>query len=431
MKDIDFDELDKAVNRFLSEDIAEKVQTVATPEKTEDVTEYIGLAEGRDKPLGRTAKELHSQSVATGGGQAPRTGRFMDIMRPSQDKAASTSPARSIFDDANPQSQTPAIEAKPVKSPADLVENLSDNLHQRRARKPILKGLNEELEVAGSIKYEQPVLGAVEIAELPKPTLMPDFDALKAQQVLPAEDVSIGGFKTQSAARVESTALNNKFVEPFLTTPRLEKTDLNDEIRTSGVPGLVQIEDDDDILVYGEAHETVRERINRQAIERARNDISLRASAEEARNVIAPDTLANNTRANASHLAEVSRGAIVGLKNETKQPIITDEEPEAPLTTPFLPNARVEKRPLGVTPASYSNLPENTESRLINGAPSGESKKTADSRGSVPILNSDEYSSPIIARPKKKSGWTIVLAILGIIIVGALGGLLARYLLLG
>ncbi|MBS7346245.1 MAG: hypothetical protein KIG14_00840, partial [Candidatus Sacchiramonaceae bacterium] len=212
-----------------------------------------------------------------------------------------------------------------------------------------------------------------------------------------------------------------------------QKPDLSDEIITSGTPGLTQIEDDDDILVYGEARETVRERINRQAIEEVKSDVALDASVEESTGKVELDTLESEADTNTDQSLEVSNPAKEASRNETKKPIAsTDEEPEAPLTTPFLPNARVEKRPLGAAITDQNNSIENTQSRLVNGgAPAKKTKKSANSRSAVPILNSDEYSSPIVARPKRKSGWAVVIAILGIIAMGVLGGLLAWYFLLG
>ncbi|MBS7346716.1 MAG: hypothetical protein KIG14_03320, partial [Candidatus Sacchiramonaceae bacterium] len=251
MKDIDFDELDKAVNRFLGEDVAETKQVVtpAAPEKTEDISESIKPIEAKPKQAPRSARELHGAS--SGVPVSRSTGRFMDIMRPGQVNV----PAPTPVVQSPPERTEPkvVVEAKPVKNPADLVENLSGNVHQRRARKTLPKGLNEELEVASNINYEQPVLESVEVAELPKPTLAPDFDALKANQVLPAEDVLAAKLKSQPQMEVEAELDDNKFVEPFLGAPRSQKPDLSDEIITSGTPGLTQIEDDDDILVYGEA----------------------------------------------------------------------------------------------------------------------------------------------------------------------------------
>lgn len=420
MKDIDFDELDKAVNRFLNEDTAEKKQIISTPEKVEEVkvAEVEAVPEIEPevaKQPARTAKELHGRPTGFGDSQAPRAGRFMDIMRPSQISA----PAPTVKSTPeNIEAQTPSADTKVVKNPADLVENLSDSVHQRRVRKTAPKGLNEELEVASNVNYEQPVLEAVEIAELPKPALAPSFDALKAQQALPAEDISVDNPEADIEAK---TSDDTKFVEPFLGEANLEKPDLSDEIITSGAPGLTQIEDDDDMLVYGKTHETVRERINRQAIEEIKDDIAPKITDE---NPAKTDSAASVNIAE----AEIEKAEETP---EVKKPFTVNEEPETPLTTPFLPNARVEKRPLGASPAAHNNLVENTESRLVNSGPIKETKKSANSRESVPILNSDEYSSPIVARPKRKSGWGIVFAILGIIIVGALGGLLAWYLLIG
>lgn len=431
MKDIDFDELDKAVNRFLGEDVAETKQVVtpAAPEKTEDISESIKPIEAKPKQAPRSARELHGAS--SGVPVSRSTGRFMDIMRPGQVNV----PAPTPVVQSPPERTEPkvVVEAKPVKNPADLVENLSGNVHQRRARKTLPKGLNEELEVASNINYEQPVLESVEVAELPKPTLAPDFDALKANQVLPAEDVLAAKLKSQPQMEVEAELDDNKFVEPFLGAPRSQKPDLSDEIITSGTPGLTQIEDDDDILVYGEAHETVRERINRQAIEEVKGDVTLDAPVEESAGKIELGALKNETDTNTDESLEASSSTKEASRDETKKPIIsTDEEPEAPLTTPFLPNARVEKRPLGAAITDQNNSIENTQSRLVNGgAPAKKTKKSANSRSAVPILNSDEYSSPIVARPKRKSGWAVVIAILGIIAMGVLGGLLAWYFLLG
>ena len=97
---------------------------------------------------------------------------------------------------------------------------------------------------------------------------------------------------------------------------------------------------------------------------------------------------------------------------------------ETPLTTPFLPNARVEKRPLGYGSQSEGN---NLDSNLVNTGV--RNLRSNQDPIDTPILSREEYATPV-KHNKKKSGWPILLAIILIIAIGAGLGALAWYFLM-
>ena len=101
------------------------------------------------------------------------------------------------------------------------------------------------------------------------------------------------------------------------------------------------------------------------------------------------------------------------------QPVDESEKPK----TLFLQNPQIEKRPLGMN----RNRAESFEFKMP--ASNHEQKPTAiikelrQAKLSTPILSSDEYSTPV--KHRKKSGWGIVLAIFAILLLGAGAGFVA------
>ena len=101
------------------------------------------------------------------------------------------------------------------------------------------------------------------------------------------------------------------------------------------------------------------------------------------------------------------------------QPVDEIEKPK----TPFVQNPQIEKRPLGVNQNQsksfeFKKTVSNHEQRAATIA-----KGLRRAKMSAPILSNDEYAAPI--KHKKKSGWGIVLAIIAILMLGAGAGLAA------
>ncbi len=101
------------------------------------------------------------------------------------------------------------------------------------------------------------------------------------------------------------------------------------------------------------------------------------------------------------------------------QPVDEIEKPK----TPFVRNPQIEKRPLGINQNQAKSFEfkkpvSNYEQKAVT-----ITKELRRAKMSAPILSSDEYSAPI--KHKKKSGWGVVLAIIAILMLGAGAGLVA------
>ena len=101
------------------------------------------------------------------------------------------------------------------------------------------------------------------------------------------------------------------------------------------------------------------------------------------------------------------------------QPVDEIEKPK----TPFVQNPQIEKRPLGANQNQAKNFEFKKPVSNYEQKSATITKELRRAKMSAPILSSDEYSAPI--KHKKKSGWGVVLAIIVILMLGAGAGLVA------
>lgn len=101
------------------------------------------------------------------------------------------------------------------------------------------------------------------------------------------------------------------------------------------------------------------------------------------------------------------------------QPVDEIEKPK----TPFVQNPQIEKRPLGTNQNQAKSFEFKKPVSNYEQKSATITKELRRAKMSAPILSSDEYSAPI--KHKKKSGWGVVLAIIAILMLGAGAGLVA------
>lgn len=128
MKDIDFDELDRAVSSVLGQGSSKDdsvnepaTEPMASDEKTENQPEKN--TDSGDEPSVTPAPAPPAPSLAT-----KRRGKFMDVMHPSADMnpaAASPKSPRTIapLTPVTPTAEAPEAEPKPVEEPTPIVEH--------------------------------------------------------------------------------------------------------------------------------------------------------------------------------------------------------------------------------------------------------------------------------------------------------------------
>ena len=111
-------------------------------------------------------------------------------------------------------------------------------------------------------------------------------------------------------------------------------------------------------------------------------------------------------------------------QNETSEKVIIQpvDEIEKP-KTPFVQNPQIEKRPLGINQNQAKSFEFKKPVSNYEQKAATITKELRRAKMSAPILSSDEYSTPI--KHKKKSGWGVVLAIIVILMLGAGAGLVA------
>ena len=101
------------------------------------------------------------------------------------------------------------------------------------------------------------------------------------------------------------------------------------------------------------------------------------------------------------------------------QPVDEIEKPK----TPFVQNPQIEKRPLGTNQNQAKSFEFKKPVSNYEQKSTTITKELRRAKMSAPILSSDEYSAPI--KHKNKSGWGVVLAIIAILMLGAGAGLVA------
>ena len=111
-------------------------------------------------------------------------------------------------------------------------------------------------------------------------------------------------------------------------------------------------------------------------------------------------------------------------QNEASEKVIIQpvDEIEKP-RTPFVQNPQIEKRPLGTNQNQAKSFEFKKPVSNYEQKAATITKELRRAKMSAPILSSDEYSAPI--KHKKKSGWGVVLAIIAILMLGAGAGLVA------
>ena len=365
MKDIDFEELDKAVNRFLGGSNKENPTFVAQEVKPQEqeVQEI--------KPAPRDASELHVAAT-----MPRRSGRFMDIM-PAAPRT--TEPKISVSAPAKPLRYTSKVE-----NPAVLLDDFKEvNEIHRHPEK--VDGLQDVLEVEDNVEFEEPALGALNIENAPPPSVEAP-QGFKEVQSLPDDEIQ----KSPMSEHEDSSSRNDQ-VEPVLLNVESGAAETIIQEPVPQESGLINIDEDD-------------------------NDLNIFRSE--------PATEFNQPEDDISDASEMQESETTPVEDKAVPEVSQKPIEETPLTTPFLPNARVEKRPLGYGSQSEGN---NLDSKLVN---SGVRNLRSNQEPiETPILSREEYATPV-KHNKKKSGWPILLAIILIIAIGAGLGALAWYFLM-
>lgn len=451
MRDIDFEELDKAVNNYLETGETRPVQF-----SKEDVSSEI------ESQIER-ANEKREMIFASR--KAPEAANLHSNLI----KKEETQPMKIV--DIAPAFEKPKTEEKKkakVKILDDFKPPVPPEHHRENFGVPVNKVEDFAFEspVLETISFEKPTRASKKIENAP---------VRKKNFQVGREKISLSAPQREEAKVLPRTeGISIKDVQP-----------IQSQSRADFYAGVYKIKDDEELKVFGKNHEDEKTEVfmknitPRQSVvaenveENSKNDFEEKEfqifEAEEkvlpeigeTKKVDALDFIPKEEKNEEDSSLKISVRTEELTPEETERPeekptenfekvesapISTfekseeDKKPEKViiqsvdleddvLKTPFVQNPKIEKRPLG---SPTVNVAGNLEFKKPVSTPQRTQKSTIvkdlkEAKAKAPLLASDEYSAPV--KQKKKSGWGVVVAILLILLIGGGAGLLAAMLL--
>ena len=443
MRDIDFDELDQAVNRFLGND-------KKSPSESEEIAIKVNVSK-QEKPS-ESFESAPKEEVQT---EVPRE---MIFPRRSGMNAGdfhtNTYPKRADFTPSLAQENEPAQETSKEKVSSEIKDNFDEKLHREHKNKGV-----DILDNFSEVKFEDPILDEDE--EIPE-ILQNDEKILSELKSESEENISAEVFekqilseiKNQDSSESEIFEKNDEKVEietsPILSSEELSPAptpvrEANSRIFVPERPGLHQIADEEEMVIFG----VKNNEISAESTPKIETEVKEAASEpetpkeDETAEKIAvnfssdkKEDLSEKTIEVPQISAEPKSVSKISIQTEVEKEKIEDSpevvsqsvSPEKisadEIKTPFVQNAKIEKRPLGSPQSgkvSNFDIKPADRSREIRRA------KLENSPSSAPMLSRDEYSAPVVAKKKKSGFWTVALIMLIMAVFGVGGGFAIWY----
>ena len=382
MRDIDFEELDKAVNRYLDGGSVE----APAPKKEVEVPKDILTEEPVEKVMG----EIGSPKIVFSRRQPIDAGNFHaelisrkktpEILNPEESKAEETE-------------KPELISVKIKKEGREIMDNFKESSKHEPSKKHDV--INDELRT----KCEEPVLDVLFEGDLSnRETEQPKNKSVEEKSEADVEPVKIS----------PRPVFVREIVIP--ERPGVHKIEEKEELRFFGV----KEKEEEKIEISTE--EKVDVEIEKPATEDLITEVPQISEESKTEEVVNISVKIDEDRPVAEEKpAEVSTKVI-------SEKITSEELSE--VKTPFVSNPKIEKRPLG---SPLNSQPLNLDIKPADRARQIKKAKFENPTPTTPMLSRDEYSSPVVPK-KKKSGWGVVFAILFILIVcGAGAGLAWAY----
>lgn len=432
MRDIDFDELDQAVNRFLGND-------KKSPSESEEIAIKVNVSkqEKQSESSENTPKESRTE--------APREMIFprrsgMD----AGDFHANTYPKRADFTPSLAQEDEPSQETPKEKASSEIKDNFDEKLHREHKNKGV-----DILDNFSEIKFEEPILDEDE--EIPE-ILQSDEKILSELKSESEENISAEVFekqilseiKNQDSIESEIVEKNDEKVEietsPILSSEELSPVptpvrEANSRIFVPERPGLHQIADEEEMVVFGaknneisaeltpkietEVKEVARESETPKEDEAAEK-IAVNFSSDKKEDLIEKTIEVPQISAEPKSISKISiQTEVEEEKVEDSQEVVSQSvSPEKISTdeikTPFVQNAKIEKRPLG--------SPQSGKVSNFDIKPADRSREIRRAK-----LENSPSSAPVVAKKKKSGFWTVALIMLIMAVFGVGGGFAIWY----
>ena len=443
MRDIDFDELDQAVNRFLGND-------KKSPSESEEIAIKVNVSK-QEKPS-ESFESVPKEEART---EAPRE---MVFPRRSGMNAgdfhSNTYPTRVDFTPSLAQENEPSQEISKEKVSSEIKDNFDEKLHREHKNKgvDILDNLSE-------IKFEEPILDEEEILEISQSDekILSELKS-ESEENLSAEVFEkqiLSEIKNQDSSESEIFEKNDEKAEieasPILSSEELSPVptpvrEANLRIFVPERPGLHQIADEEEMVVFGTKNNEISAestpKIETAEVEEVVSEPETPKEDETAEKIAVnfssdkKEDLSEKTIEVPQISAEPKSVSKISIQTEVEEEKVEDSpevvsQPVPPekistdeIKTPFVQNAKIEKRPLGSPQSgkvSNFDIKPADRSREIRRA------KLENSPSSAPMLSRDEYSAPVVAKKKKSGFWTVALIMLIMAVFGVGGGFAIWY----
>ena len=389
MKDLDFDELDKAVNSLMA-GVKSDAPAASSDEKTLTITPSSTSSPARPSsaPLPRPVSPAANQPTPAN----RRGGRFMDVVHPSSDmkKPESPRPSREgVAIEPRKEANFAAAASEPVETSALQTESSAETAKETLPVTPTVQPHHETgdwpdpLDMA-PVKADEPAPSETKLDQEDTPE-----DAMAASPWSEAETTAKNEAEKASepepiAEPEEKPADDAPLTSPFLPGTKVEKRPLGANATAVDAP--------DDLLAVDE---------NAQ-LPAMPKDVEPVLPAELHGDVMAIE--ADTTTKQAS----------------SEKPALTEDD------SPWQKPEANEKTPASLKPEGPAPAEVKREEPKITGPTSiaqqyHEEPSTGDQKNGA-IYDTDSYHQPLAHPAKKKSGWMWIVWILLIVIVGAAVG---------
>lgn len=359
MKDLDFDELDKAVNSLMagvpktpdSSDNNEKMLTISSSEQPSALPAAAPAVQSSSlsNPQIPASPAASPAPRPTAAPASRRAGRFMDVVRPQAPPKKQEVPAKVSRQGVSLDPVTPTVKPEPtsVSSPAPVSDVSVKPKEATQGDWP------DPLDMAGF-----------------SPSSVDSSDESKKAPSLPASETA------DADASPESPLLS-----PFLPDTKVEKRPLGaNAVAHAGIADPADSKPEE------------------QPVQDA-GDEQLPATLEDTKSIL-PEELHSDLVAIESDTTSPDKA---GIKQESSVSWKAPEEIDAP------------KREASAPEPSKPSIPISIPQQYKEEASTGEQENGA-------IYDTDTYHKPLTHPAKQKSGWMWVIWILLILIVGAGGG---------
>ena len=434
MRDIDFDELDRAVNRFLGK--SEKVENLE--DGVSDTNNPREELNNIDKNGNDNIVFSRRPAIDAGAFHTNLAERKLDrVTEDSYDTSKSeifssvsleSDSANKVMDD-----KPEVIQVKIKKTKQQIKDNFSEKTYRNHKKKS-----NGILDNFDNSRFEEPVLDDFSGRFNEKIIISPPVisEPQEFEKVMPELESKASAVKDFPVVD-KVTAVDMPAAD---ASPRIFERDALPKITVPERPGVFEIEESDDVRVFGAKKPEVQtilveEKTDENNID---DDIDAIDSYRVDNSIEVPqikrDAKLEDVDSGSDSLLKTSIDVIkkddtqLQLAKEKDRQSITEEDiaPEPTVHAPFLQNAKIEKRPLGSTQSTVKQISNFDIKQADRKQRYGQDD--INSEPTTPILSRDEYSGPVLAK-KKKTGWGVFIIILLMLIVGGAAGFGAFLLL--